>query len=462
MTPTPTEREFAVEVVRRLRDAGYEALWAGGCVRDELLGRTPKDYDVATAARPEQVRGLFRRTVAVGEAFGVVEVLGPRTETGFLKVQAATFRADGNYSDGRRPDAVVFCSAREDALRRDFTINGMFFDPLENRLIDYVGGQNDLRDRVLRAIGDPHQRFTEDKLRMLRAVRLASRFELTIDPATAVAIQNRAREITVVSAERVADELRKMLVDPHRARAMRLFLDLGLARSVMPELLPMRGLPQGLPRPDGPGLPPPGMPAAPDPASTDLWEHVLCVLDLLGDRPSFALAFAALLHDVGKPRTVGRTPDRYTFYSHEHVGRRMASEICLRLKTSNEERERVEWLVEKHQILADVRQMRTSKVKTLLAHAGIQELLALHRADALASGRPDDHVVYCEGLLQEWSDADLNPPPLLTGHDLQRAGLEPGPVYKRLLDAVREGQLDGTLRTPHDARELVDRLLAGG
>jgi poly(A) polymerase len=461
MTPTPTEREFAVEVVRRLRGAGHEALWAGGCVRDELLGQTPKDYDVATSARPEQVRGLFRRTVAVGEAFGVVEILGPRTEAGFHKVQAATFRADGAYSDGRRPDAVVFCSAREDALRRDFTINGMFFDPLEARLIDYVGGQDDLRDRVLRAIGDARQRFTEDKLRMLRAVRLASRFELTIDPATAAAIERMAPEIAVVSAERVADELRKMLVDPHRARGMSLFLDLGLAGPLMPELRPMRGLPQGWPRPDGPGLPPPGMPAAPDPDATDLWEHVLGVLDLLGEKPSFPLAFATLLHDVGKPRTVGRTPDRYTFYGHEHVGRRMASGICLRLKTSNEERERVEWLVEKHQILADVRQMRTSKVKTLLAHPGIHELLALHRADALASGRSDDHVAYCEWLLREWSDADLNPPPLLTGHDLQRAGLEPGPIFKQLLDAVREGQLDGTLRTPQEARELVDRLLAG-
>jgi putative nucleotidyltransferase with HDIG domain len=201
------------------------------------------------------------------------------------------------------------------------------------------------------------------------------------------------------------------------------------------------------------------MPAAVDWPSGDLWEHVLLVLDRLGDEPSFPLAFAALLHDVGKPRTVGRTPERYTFYGHEHVGRRMASEICLRLKMSNEERERVEWLVEKHQILADVRQMRTSKVKTLLAHPAIRDLLALHRADALASDKSDDHVVYCEQLLREWSADDLNPAPLLTGHDLQRAGVAPGPIYKRLLDAVREGQLEGTIKTPQAARELVDGLL---
>jgi poly(A) polymerase len=459
MATPPTERDFAVEVVRRLREAGHEALWAGGCVRDELLGLVPKDYDVATSAPPEAVRGLFRRTIAVGAAFGVVEVLGPRTDAGPLKVQAATFRADGTYSDGRRPDAVVFSSAREDALRRDFTINGMFFDPLENRLVDYVGGQEDLRAKVLRAIGDPALRFTEDKLRMLRAVRMAARFEFTIDPITADAIRAMAPEIRVVSAERIADELRKILMDRHRARGMRLFVDLGLAEPILPELLPMRGLPQGPPRGDAPALPPPGLPAA-GPDVADLWEHVLRVLDLLGDRPSFPLAFAALLHDVGKPRTVGRTPDRYTFYGHEHVGRRMASDICLRLKLSTDERERVEWLVEKHQVLADVRQMRTSTLKPLLAHPGIGELLALHRADALASGRGVEHVEYCEQLLREWSAEDLNPPPLLTGHDLTRAGFKPGPLFKRLLDAVREAQLDGMIATAKEARALVDRMLA--
>jgi poly(A) polymerase len=452
-----TERDFAVEVVRRLRAAGHEALWAGGCVRDELLGQTPQDYDVATSARPEEVRRLFRRTVAVGAAFGVIEVIGPRTDAGHLAVEVATFRSDGAYSDGRRPDAVVYSTARADALRRDFTVNGMFFDPLENRLIDYVGGQDDLRARVLRAIGDPAQRFTEDKLRMLRAVRVATRFDLAIDPATAAAVRAMAPEIIVVSAERVAEELRKLLVDPRRARGMRLFMDLGLADVLMPELVPMKGLPQGLPRLDAPALPPLGLPGE---AAGDLWDHVLRVLDLLGAAPSFPLALAALLHDVGKPRTVGRTPERYTFYNHEHVGRRLAAEICLRLKLSNDERERVEWLVEKHQILCEVRQMRTSKLKTLLIHPGIRELLALHRADALASGRGAEHVEYCERLLRDWSEEDLNPPPLLTGHDLARSGLEPGPLFKRLLDAVREAQLEGAVTNAKEARELVDQLLA--
>jgi poly(A) polymerase len=445
MPPTvqSSERDFAIDVVKRLRDAGYQALWAGGCVRDEMLGLAPKDYDVATDARPEEVRRLFRRTVAVGMSFGVIEVLGPRTATGMLKVQVATFRSDVSYSDGRRPDAVVFSSDREDALRRDFTINGMFFDPLECRLIDYVGGQRDLQARLLRAIGDPAARFAEDKLRLLRAVRFATRFDLTIEPATAVALQAMADQITVVSEERIAEELRRLLVYPQRVRGVNLIYEVGLVTPLLPELLPMKGLPQG----------PPSAPTG------DLWDHVLRVLELLGPEPSFPLAFAALLHDVGKPRTVGRTPDRYTFYYHEHVGCRLASEICLRLKLSNAERERVGWLVEKHQLLCDVRQMRTSKVKVLLAHPGIRELLALHRADALASGRSTDHVEYCEFLLREWSEADLNPPPVLTGHDLTRLGLEPGPQYKRLLDAVREAQLDGTVTTPKQALELVERLL---
>jgi poly(A) polymerase len=457
-----SERDFAIEVVRRLRAAGHEALWAGGCVRDELLGLTPKDYDVATSARPEQVRRLFPRTVAVGMSFGVIEVLSPPTAEGVHKVQVATFRSDVSYSDGRHPDAVVFSSAREDALRRDFTINGMFFDPLENRLLDYVGGQDDLRARVLRAIGNPTQRFEEDKLRMLRAVRIAACFDLQIEPATAEAIRVLAPQIGAVSVERIAEELRKLLVDPHRARGMRLFMELGLAQPILPELLPMRGLPQGLPRPDASALPPPGLPGPAAEGSLDLWEHVLRVLDNLGPAPSFPLAMAALLHDVGKPRTVGRTPNRYTFYNHEHVGRRLAGEICERLKLSNDEQKRIEWLVEKHQILSDARQMRPSKLKTLLTHPGIHELLALHRADALATGRTTDHVEYCEQLLHQWTKDDLDPPPLLTGDDLIQAGCKPGPMFKKLLNSVREAQLDGTIRTKEEAWALVHRLLAEG
>jgi poly(A) polymerase len=441
-----TEREFAISVVQRLREAGHEALWAGGCVRDELLGLVPQDYDVATSAVPDEVRALFRRSIAVGASYGVIKVLGPYENPQPLTVEVATFRSDVSYSDGRHPDRVVFSSAREDALRRDFTINGMFFDPFKGEVIDYVNGRADLAAHILRAIGQPERRFAEDKLRTLRGVRIAARFDLEIEPVTEAAIKSMAPAIGAVSAERIADELRKMLVQPRRVRGMNLLLELGLAAAIIPEILPMRGLPQGSPH-------------AP---SGDLWDHVMRVLDRLGAEPSFPLALAALLHDVGKPRTVSRTPDKYTFYYHEHVGCRLAEEICQRLKLSNADRQRIVWLVEKHQILSDARHMRTSKLKTLLAQDGIGELLELHQADALASGHSTEHVDYCKYLLREWSAEELNPEVIITGHDLTRHGLSPGPRYKVLLDAVREAQLDGTIKTVKQALDLVDELVAKG
>ncbi len=441
-----TEREFAIDVVRQLREASFEAYWAGGCVRDEVLGLHPADYDVATNARPEQVRKLFRKTVEVGAAFGVVEVLGPKPH----KIQVATFRTDVSYSDGRRPDSVVFCSAEEDAKRRDFTINGMFFDPLEDRLIDFVGGQADLQAKILRAIGNPIDRIAEDKLRMLRAVRMATRFDLRVDPATAEAIRMMAGEIMVVSHERISDELHKMLVHPRRASGLQLMDDLRLIPPILPELEEMKGLPQG-------------PPAAP---TGDLWEHVLKVMELLEgptwpspEPVSFPLAFAALLHDIGKRRTMGRTPDKYTFHGHEHVGKRMASEICRRLRMSNEERVRIEWLVERHQYLCDAPIMRASRLKPILVHPGIGELLALHRADSIASGRSTAHVEFCENMLRTTPVEVLNPPPLVDGDDLLALGIKPGPMFKKLLDAVREAQLEGTIRTKEEAIALVKRLL---
>ncbi len=435
-------RRFALEVVRRLRDAGHQALWAGGCVRDTLLGLEPDDYDVATNARPEEVRRLFRRTIAVGASFGVIEVLGPKVNNEILHVQVATFRVEGDYSDGRRPDRVEFSTAEQDVQRRDFTINGLLYDPLAEQVIDYVDGQSDLKARILRAIGDPRERFREDKLRMLRAVRFAARFDLTIDPATQTAIQEMASQIRVVSAERIAEEFRKMLMYRRRARAVQTLWQLGLVAPLLPELLPMKGLPQG----------PPEAPTG------DLWDHVLAVLDRL-DNPSFPLAFATVLHDIGKPRTVGRTPEKYTFYHHEHVGRQMASEICLRFRLSNAERERVEWLVEKHQFLCDAPAMRLSKLKMTLAHPGIRELLDLHRADAEAAGKSTAHVKFCEEQLSKWSPAELQPEPLLTGHDLLALGVEAGPVFKEVLERVYESQLEGKVRTKEEALAMARELL---
>ena len=372
-----------------------------------------------------------------------MQVIGPRDEAGeWLTVEVAAFRSDGTYSDGRRPDAVVFSSPEEDAFRRDFTINGMFFDPVKNELIDYVAGRADLEAKILRAIGDPTARFTEDKLRILRAVRMATRFDLAIDPATLAAATRMASEIGVVSAERIAEELRKLLVHPNRARGLGLLREFGLIEPILPELLGMFTLPQGLP-------------AAP---TGTLWDHTVRVVDELRGPVSFPLAFAAILHDVGKPRVFARTPEKYTFHGHEHIGRQMAEAIADRLRLSVAEKTRIAWLVEKHQYLADAPTMRPSKLKPILVHPGIRELLELHRADAVASGKSLAHVEFCERMLRDTPPEELNPAPVLTGDDLIAMGMTPGKEFKRLLDAVREAQLEGQVRTKEQAAALVARL----
>lgn len=447
-SPTPEHRDahqFAEAIAGTLREAGYQALWAGGCVRDLTLGLIPSDYDVATDARPEQVMALFpRRTIPVGESFGVVRVLGPHGSG--LVVEVATFRSDGAYVDGRRPESVVFSSPEQDAQRRDFTINGMFFDPFTGQVVDYVGGLDDLRDGVLRAIGNPRERFTEDKLRLIRAIRFASRFHFRMDLATRAAVREMADQIQVVAAERVAQELRKMLVHDSRAIAMDLMMDLGLMKPVLPPVVAMKGIFQGKPiQPEG-----------------DLWDHVLLVLDLLPKQPSFTLAFAALLHDVGKPPTRSFHLGRFSFHNHEIVGRQIAFQQARRLKLSNAERDRVTWLVELHQYLGEAKKLREAKLKRLLAQDGIEELLALHRADALASTGDTSHIDYCDYYLANEPTGPINPPPLLTGHDLARHGLSPGPQFAQILEAVREAQLERTLQSKRDAIEWIDQKLAAG
>jgi poly(A) polymerase len=444
--PTPDERrDFATGLVRRLREAGYQALWAGGCVRDLSLGLMPNDYDVATDALPEQVIDLFpRRTVPVGESFGVVRVRGPHGSG--HEVEVATFRSDGAYVDGRRPESVVFSSPRLDAERRDFTINGMFFDPFTGEVIDYVGGLVDLRDKVLRAIGDPRARFREDKLRLLRAVRFAARFGFTIEPATRDAIVAMAGQVPVVAGERIAQELRRMLTHETRALAMNLMMETRLMAAVMPPVVAMKGVFQGKPvQPEG-----------------DLWDHTLLVLSLLPREPSFPLALAALLHDVGKPPTKAVHHGRFCFHNHEQVGRAIAAEIGRRLKLSNAERERLTWLVEFHQYLGEAKRLREAKLKRMLSMPGIDDLLALHRADALASTGDTSQVDYCEYYLTAQPSGPINPPPLLTGHDLARHGLTPGPHYKTILAAVREAQLDRVLANKREALEWIDRKVTSG
>lgn len=392
-----TPREFAVGVVRTLREAGHQALFAGGCVRDTLLGREPDDYDVATSARPDEVRRVFPRTIAVGVAFGVVEVIGPRPHV----VQVATFRSDGPYTDGRRPDTVAYADARADAQRRDFTINGLFVDPLTDELIDYVGGAADLRARVLRAIGDPPERFREDRLRLLRGVRFAARFGLAIEPATWAAITAMADQVTSVSGERIAEELRKLLPDPHRVRGVQLLRDSGLLRAVLPEVA-------------GP--------------------HADTLARL--DEPSFPLAMAVLLADVPAAAL-------------DPVGDR--------LRLSNAERDRIRWLHDRQTALADAPALPLHALKPLLAHPGRDELLELHRAAGHEAA-----VAWCAARLAEWPPDRLDPPPLLTGADLKAMGLAPGPRFKELLDAVRTAQLDEAVTTPEQARDLARRVMTGG
>lgn len=441
LTENHSRQAFAVNVAKRLREAGFEALWAGGCVRDLLLGIEPTDYDVATNATPDDVRSLFRRSLSVGASFGVVVVQGS-PETGDIEV--ATFRSDGEYLDGRRPASVQYCDARNDALRRDFTINGMFFDPFQQEVIDYVGGQDDLQQGVLRAIREPLERFREDKLRLLRAIRFAARFGLKIETNTLSAVQSMAGQINVVSIERVAQEFHKMLPHVSRVEAMRLLQSTGLLQVLIPELTKTIGLPQN-------------KPAHPN---ADLWEHTLKVMELLPGKPSFTLAFAALLHDIGKPDSLNTDHGKTTFYGHEIRGRDIALKICHRWKLSSAEIRQIGWLVEYHQYLGKATQMKESKLKRILAEPGIGELLDLHEADALASTGDTGNIDYCRYYLREQPQGPINPPLLFTGHDLAKLGMRPGPLFKTILDRIREAQLDRQIESKKDANEMAISLFS--
>lgn len=403
------KRQFAIEVVRRLREAGFVAYWAGGCVRDRLLGLEAKDYDVATNATPDQVRSVFgrRRTQAVGAAFGVITVVGP---PGAGHIEVATFRSDRGYSDGRHPDAVVFGSAEADAARRDFTINGLFYDPLEDRVIDYVGGQEDLQRRVLRAIGDPRARFAEDRLRMLRAVRFAARFDLTIDPETFEAVRQMAPQVTAVSAERIATEMQLMLVDRRRAHAVRLLVATGLAAAILPEILPTGE------------------------SRAELLEQTLAVLERLDEPPSFALALAALLC--------------------RFVDGRGARAIGRRWKLALRDSERTAWLIQHRPLLASAHGLPWSRVQPVMAHAGSHELLQLGEAEVRAGLRDPEDTAWWRSRLAQPAEV-LNPPPLVTGEDLKRLGLHPGPLFRPILEGVRAAQLDGQVRSPDEALALA-------
>jgi poly(A) polymerase len=440
----------AETIVDRLRAEGYDAYFAGGCVRDLLLGRKPDDFDIATSALPETVLAMFPRTFAVGAHFGVI-LVADKIDGEEIVTEVATFRSDGAYTDGRRPQSVRFSeSAEEDVVRRDFTINGMLLDPqllresgdLGKAVLDYVGGRADLRDRLVRAIGDADRRFDEDKLRMLRAVRFAARIDFEIELGTAAAIQKSAAHIANVSHERVRDELTRMLTDGRARRAFELLDRTGLLRMVLPEIARMQGVEQ----------PPEYHPEG------DVWVHTLMLLEQLPAGVSPTLAWGALLHDVGKPATFQRGPGRIRFNGHVEVGVRIAQDIARRLRFSNEETAQIVALVENHMRFGDVEKMKASTLKRFFRLQAFPEHLALHRMDCMASHGGLELYEYAKQRFEATPLEEVRPKLLVTGRDLIEVGLQPGPRFKELLAQAEDAQLEGRISSKEEGLALIRSL----
>jgi poly(A) polymerase len=429
-------REKAIGVVRRLREQGYEAFFAGGCVRDMLLQKPPQDYDVATNARPEEIQRLFSQTIPVGAQFGVILVVVDGEP-----FEVATFRHDGPYLDGRRPSHVRYGTLEEDILRRDFTINGMLYDPLGDQVIDLVEGRADLERRLIRAIGEPRARFEEDRLRMIRAVRFAASLGFTIDPLTFKAIQQLAASITTIAWERIGDEVTRMLTEGGARRGFELLDQSGLLQVLLPEMVALKGTPQS------PDYHPEG----------DVFAHTLLLLGHLAPSSSETLAYGCLLHDIAKPVCFRQETDRITFYGHTEVGAAMAAEILKRLKRSRESWERVAYLVRNHLRHVQAPQMRLSTLKRFLREEGIEELLELTRIDALASNGDLQYYQFCKERLAELNEAQIRPAPLVRGTDLIALGLVPGPIFTEILQRVEDQQLGGELTSREQALEWVQR-----
>ncbi len=441
---------LARSIIQTLRQHGFQAYLAGGCVRDLLLKRESADFDVATGATPAQVMEIFPETYAVGAQFGVVLVPPPESERKEAEhatpkakaVEVATFRSDLGYSDGRHPDEVRFSrDPHEDVARRDFTINGMMLDPVSGEVLDFVGGQKDLDAHIIRAIGDPARRFGEDKLRMLRAVRFAARFDYTIEPETLAAIQRLAPEIQVISRERVRDELTKMLTEGHARDAFLLLDETGLLREVLPEISAMKGVQQ----------PPEFHPEG------DVFVHTLLLLENLPHPCPSTLAWGALLHDVGKPPTFRIAPERIRFDGHVEVGVKIAEGICDRLRFSNQDKAQVLALIDNHMRFGHVTRMKESTLKKFLRMPAFEEHLALHRADSLASHCNLSTYDFLQQKLNETPPEKIRPTALITGDDLIAAGYSPGPRFREILEAVEDAQLEGRLLSHDAALELVRR-----
>ena len=423
-------------IVETLRARGYQAFYAGGCVRDRLLGREPADYDVATSAAPDAVLAMFPRTFAVGAHFGVVLVAADNG----VQTEVATFRSDGVYSDGRRPDSVRYSlDPREDVARRDFTINGMLYDPLAGEVLDTVGGQADLQAGLIRAIGEPGRRFAEDKLRMLRAVRFAARFEFTLEAETEAAIRAQASSIDQVSPERIRDDLTRMLTEGHAAHAFDLLDRTGLLREVLPEVDRMHGVEQ----------PPDWHPEG------DVWVHTLLLLEKLEAGAEPTLAWSALLHDVGKPPCFVRDTDRIRFNGHAEVGTRMAEAICARLHFSNEDTAQIASLVANHMRFGDIEKMKQSTLKRFFRLPRFAEHLELHRLDCLSSHKLLRLYDFAKSRYEATPADEVRPQLLVTGRDLIAAGYTPGPLFKQLLALAEDAQLEGRIQTTEQGLVLI-------
>ncbi len=430
-------KEEATKVISKLQQSGYLAYFAGGCVRDLLRDQVPTDYDIATNALPEQVTSLFRKTRSVGAHFGVIIVI-----SGEFAFEVATFRNDGSYGDGRRPESVEFTSPEEDVLRRDFTINGIFYDPIEGSTIDYVNGQDDIESGTVRAIGDPESRFREDHLRLLRAVRFAARFDYQIEENTWAAICSHAEEIKNISEERIRDELSKILTDPNRVRGFDLLVDSGLMEAMIPEILDLKGCEQ----------PPQFHPEG------DVFVHTRLMLTLLKDDPSLSLVLSVLLHDIGKPSTYSydEESDRIRFNGHDKIGAEMASDILKRLKFPNKVIEEVTEMVANHMTFKDVQKMREAKLKRFMARPTFEDETELHRVDCLGSWGGLDNYDFLNQKRTEFDNEPIIPPPLLTGNDLIEIGWEPGPRLGEVLTKVQDMQLEKNLNSKEEALDWVN------
>ena len=420
----------------RLIDAGHTAYFAGGCVRDTLLSIEPKDYDIATSATPAEVQDLFPKSNAIGAHFGVILVKA----NGF-PFEIATFRHDGSYKDGRHPESVSFTTPEDDASRRDFTVNGLFQNPQSGEIIDFVNGQQDLKAQCLRAIGNPTERFQEDALRLMRAIRFASTLGFQIEPATWSAICENSDLLAKISAERIRDEFTSILTSKHRARGFDLLTESGLMKHIVPEVYELIGCEQ----------PPQWHPEG------DVYTHTRIMFDMLDDNPSAELALAVLLHDIGKPATYSydQAEDRIRFNGHDRIGAEMADTILHRLKYSNHTIDEVCAMVANHMNFMNVQMMRTAKVKRFMARPTYEDEMELHRVDCASSNGFTDNYEFLRAKEQQFASEPLIPPPLITGKDLIELGLSPGPQFTEILNTIQTEQLEGHLTNKEEAIDYL-------